>query len=26
VQFITILPEEEKEQWSWMRWLPHAKL
>ena len=26
VQFITILPEEEKGQWSWMRWLPHAKL
>ena len=26
VQFITILSEEEKEQWSWMRWLPHAKL
>ena len=26
VQFITILPGEEKEQWSWMRWLPHAKL
>ena len=25
VQFITILPEEEKEQWSWMRWF-HAKL
>ncbi|RKV76104.1 MAG: type VII secretion protein EssC, partial [Streptococcus sp.] len=26
VQFITILPEEERDQWSWMRWLPHAKL
>ena len=26
VQFITILPEEERAQWSWMRWLPHAKL
>lgn len=26
VQFITIMPEEEKEQWDWMRWLPHATL
>lgn len=26
VQFITIMPEEEKEQWDWMRWLPHASL
>ncbi|RSJ70221.1 ESX-1 secretion system protein EccCa1 [Streptococcus oralis] len=26
VQFITILSEEERDQWSWMRWLPHAKL
>lgn len=26
VQFITILPEEERDQWYWMRWLPHAKL
>lgn len=26
VQFITIMPEEEKEQWQWMRWLPHAVL
>ncbi|MFC3928400.1 type VII secretion protein EssC, partial [Streptococcus caprae] len=26
VQFITILPEEEKDQWNWMRWLPHATL
>lgn len=26
VQFITIFPEEEKEDWNWMRWLPHAKL
>ena len=26
VQFVTIFPEEEKEQWEWMRWLPHANL
>ena len=26
VQFITIIPEEEKDQWNWMRWLPHASL
>ncbi|WP_407097484.1 type VII secretion protein EssC [Desemzia sp. FAM 23991] len=26
IQFITIFPEEEKEDWNWMRWLPHAKL
>ena len=24
VQFITIMPEEERDQWNWMRWLPHA--
>lgn len=26
LQFITIFPEEEKSQWEWMRWLPHATL
>ncbi|MFB1052165.1 type VII secretion protein EssC [Paraliobacillus sp. JSM ZJ581] len=26
VQFITIFPEDEKDSWNWMRWLPHAKL
>lgn len=26
VQFITIFPEEEKADWNWMRWLPHASL
>ncbi len=26
VQFITIFPEEEKQEWDWMRWLPHASL
>lgn len=26
LQFITIFPEEEKSQWDWMRWLPHASL
>lgn len=26
LQFITIFPEEEKKQWDWMRWLPHASL
>lgn len=26
VQFINIFPEEEKEDWQWMRWLPHASL
>ncbi|WP_416151677.1 type VII secretion protein EssC [Salipaludibacillus sp. HK11] len=26
VQFINIFPEEEKPQWDWMRWLPHANL
>ncbi|MEH7118622.1 type VII secretion protein EssC [Neobacillus vireti] len=26
LQFVTIFPEEEKVQWEWMRWLPHAGL
>ncbi len=26
VQFITIMPEEEKTEWDWLRWLPHATL
>ncbi|WP_321388955.1 type VII secretion protein EssC [uncultured Enterococcus sp.] len=26
LQFISIFPESEKDQWEWMRWLPHAKL
>ncbi|MBM7541133.1 type VII secretion protein EssC [Amphibacillus cookii] len=26
VQFVTIFPENEKQSWDWMRWLPHAKL
>ncbi|MRX72690.1 type VII secretion protein EssC [Bacillus lacus] len=26
VQMITVFPEEEKEEWNWMRWLPHASL
>lgn len=26
LQFVTIFPEEEKEKWDWMRWLPHASL
>lgn len=26
LQFITIFPEEEMEQWDWMRWLPHASV
>lgn len=26
LQFITVFPEEEKEEWNWMRWLPHATL
>lgn len=26
LQFITVFPEEEKKQWNWMRWLPHANL
>ncbi|MHC5215120.1 type VII secretion protein EssC [Enterococcus sp. LJL128] len=26
LQFISIFPEAEKDQWEWMRWLPHAKL
>src|SRR5690625_4181494 len=26
LQFVVIFPEEEKEQWGWMRWLPHASL
>lgn len=26
VQFVVIFPEEEKEKWNWMRWLPHASL
>nr|WP_183121190.1 type VII secretion protein EssC [Streptococcus iniae] len=26
VQFITVVPEEEMDKWSWMRWLPHATL
>ncbi len=26
IQFVTIMPEEEKEEWDWLRWLPHASL
>ncbi|PEG02834.1 type VII secretion protein EssC [Bacillus cereus] len=26
LQFITIFPEEEKEKWDWMRWLPHGSV
>jgi len=26
LQFVTIFPEEEKSNWDWMRWLPHASL
>ncbi len=26
IQFINIFPEDEKPQWDWMRWLPHASL
>ncbi|WP_042221347.1 type VII secretion protein EssC [Oceanobacillus manasiensis] len=26
IQFINVFPEEEKNQWDWMRWLPHASL
>src|SRR5690625_2702137 len=26
LQFVVIFPEEEKQQWKWMRWLPHASL
>ncbi|MBC1957446.1 type VII secretion protein EssC [Listeria welshimeri] len=26
LQFITIFPEEEKTEWDWMRWLPHANM
>lgn len=26
VQFITVFPEEEKAEWNWMRWLPHASI
>lgn len=26
VQFVTIFPEEEKANWEWMRWLPHASI
>ncbi len=26
IQFITIFPEEEKQEWKWMRWLPHARI
>ncbi|MFI3886555.1 type VII secretion protein EssC [Streptococcus parauberis] len=26
IQFITVVPEEEMDKWSWMRWLPHATL
>ncbi|MFD1850867.1 type VII secretion protein EssC [Oceanobacillus bengalensis] len=26
LQFINIFPEEEKDEWDWMRWLPHASL
>ncbi|MEI3604073.1 type VII secretion protein EssC [Pseudogracilibacillus sp. SE30717A] len=26
LQFIVIFPEEEKSEWEWMRWLPHARL
>ncbi|MBM7690361.1 type VII secretion protein EssC [Enterococcus ureilyticus] len=26
LQFISIFPEAEKDQWEWMRWLPHATM
>ncbi|BAC13272.1 hypothetical conserved protein [Oceanobacillus iheyensis HTE831] len=26
LQFITIFPEEEKKEWDWMRWMPHASV
>lgn len=26
LQFIVLFPEEEKPEWEWMRWLPHARL
>lgn len=26
LQFIVIFPEEERSEWEWMRWLPHASL
>lgn len=26
VQFVMVFKEEEKKQWDWMRWLPHASL
>ncbi|HLR70278.1 MAG TPA: type VII secretion protein EssC [Pseudogracilibacillus sp.] len=26
LQYIVIFPEEEKKDWKWMRWLPHARL
>ncbi|GIO23676.1 type VII secretion protein EssC [Oceanobacillus sp. J11TS1] len=26
LQFITVFPEEEKNEWNWMRWLPHASM
>lgn len=26
LQFIVIFPEEDKQQWEWMKWLPHASL
>ncbi|MFP7493394.1 type VII secretion protein EssC [Terribacillus saccharophilus] len=26
LQFVTIFPEEEKKEWDWMRWLPHASV
>ncbi len=26
LQFISIFPENEYEEWKWMRWLPHATL
>ncbi len=26
LRFVTIMPEEEKQEWEWMRWLPHASL
>lgn len=26
VEFVTIFPEEEKQLWDWMRWLPHSQL
>ncbi|MEY8700185.1 type VII secretion protein EssC [Streptococcus ferus] len=26
VQFIVVMPEHERPQWEWLRWLPHATL